>query len=457
MTFKVPIRSIVVLPGRGRKEFTRIEELAESIKKNGLISPIYVVKNTDPQKPDTWILVAGERRYRASILAGLKELPANDHSEISDLQQKIIELEENVCRQDLTWMEQAELHRQIDELRRKQDGSWNQKKTAELVDLSEGMVSQQIKVARKLKEQPELVKEVSHLPMAAALKVIERKEEVARVDRLQAQGKLQVTTDLKLGSCLDLIKTLPANSVDMLLTDPPYGIEKLEDIREKGQSGAFTGHAMMSEFHNQDIDTVLGLLRKLAPELVRVLKPGAHWYMFCGYEYVGEFVKALQPLVFQPPILIWDREKPTTPGYGYNYLNRIETIIYGFNPPRSRRLAKNVYNIIPHPEVPRSLRTYPTEKPTGLLKVLIEQSTILGDVILDPFAGSGSTLKAARELGRRSIGFEINPESWKRTQLNLSGVTPEVEPTLLPDDDPAERALTAKFSVKGRRSNEQST
>lgn len=442
----VPLASIVVKPDRGRKVFSRIDEMAESIKKNGFIHPILVVPNSDPAKPNTYSLVAGERRYRGAVLAGLKEIPVTFREDLNEMELKVLELEENICRVALDWPEEAELHRQIDEFKSELDPSWQQKKTAELVGVSPSHLSLQIAVAKKLRDDPELRDEVKHLPINAAMKVIKQKEEVARVNRLEASGQLKITTDLRLGSCVELIRTLPASSVDLLVTDPPYGVERLEALREN-VGERMSGHGLMSETHNMSIDEVLAMLRALAPELVRVLKPGAHWYMFCGYEYVGDFVKALKPLEFQPPVLVWDREKPTTPGYGYNYLNRIETIIYGFNPPRSKRLAKNMYNILVHPEVPRTLRCYPTEKPQSLLSDLIQQSSIKGDVVLDLFAGSASTLKAARALGRKSIGFEINEDSWKRAQLALSGATPEAEPSLLPDDQPEVRALEAKFSI----------
>jgi site-specific DNA-methyltransferase (adenine-specific) len=76
-------------------------------------------------------------------------------------------------------------------------------------------------------------------------------------------------------------------------------------------------------------------------------------------------------------------------------------------------------NVLEYPGVPNNLRTYPTEKPPGLLKTLIQQSSSTGDTVLDPFAGSASTLRAARGLGRKSIGFEINQDSWKIGQGNL--------------------------------------
>lgn len=443
---KVSIKQILVKPERGRKIFGRIEELAASIKTHGFINPILCTESTI--RPGFYDLVAGERRYRGAVLAGLVEIPITFREGLSEIDQKVIELEENVCRQDLTWDEEALLHLQIHELKKSQNPNWEQRQTAELVQLSKSHVGDQIAIAKKLRDDPKLREEVKHLPMAAAFKVIANREQVQRADRLQSQGKLQITTDLRLGDCRDLIKAIPSASIDLLLTDPPYGLEQLELLRKPGGK-EMTGHQLMGEDHNSNIADVLTMLRTLAPEFARVLKPGAHFYCFAAFQYVGDFIAALSPLVFQPPMVVWDRAKPTTPGYGYNYLNSLEAIIYGYNPPAAsrRRLAKNMYNRIEHPEVPRNLRVYPTEKPQALLKDLILQSSITGEVVLDPFAGSASTLKAARALGRKSIGFEKNPDSWKRAQLHLSGAVAETEGSLLADEQPAAKANSANFSV----------
>lgn len=440
----VPLKSLIVLPGRGRKEFARIEELSNSIKQQGFINPILCAPSATQE--GKFEIIAGERRYRGAVLAGLTEVPITFREGISALDLKVMELEENVCRQDLSWQEECELHRQIDELKRSKDPNWEQKDTAKLVQLTSGHVSAQIKMAKKLKENPELRAKIKNLPMRAAEQVIECEEQVAKVERLQSQGKLAITTDLRLGSCLDLIKDLPTGSIDCLIMDPPYGVEELEVLRTSG-SNSMTGHQMMSEHHNMTIDEVLKLLTKLGPELARVMKPGAHFYCFAACQYLNEFAKALAPLEAKWPCNLWLRERPTTIGYGYNFMSRAEFVLYGCNPPQSIRLSENHTNIFEHPDVPRNQRMYPTEKPINLLKEFIKLSTKLGDTVLDCFAGSASTMKAARELGRKSIGFEINPDSWKRAQLSLSGQTFEPEPSLLPDEQLNAKAASAKFEV----------
>lgn len=447
----VPISTIVIEPGRGRKTFSGTMAMADSLKKHGFINPILCFKFPPGQCPvckvpcpHIYSLVAGERRYRGAVMAGLSEVQITFRENLSPTEYKIIELEENVQRQDLDWDEQCELHSQIHSHLSTSRPDWTQAKTAQFLNISEPHVSLQINMAKKLKASPELREQVKRMPINAAMKVIARAEEAEKMTRLAASGQIAITTDLRLGNCVDLIKRVDTHSVDMVLCDPPYGLERLESIRDNGSSGSFSGHNLMSEHHNSNIDDVLTILRSMAPELHRTMRPGAWAFVFCGAQYIGDFIKALSPLEWQPPLIVWDRGKSTSPFYGYNFMGRTEYIIQLYNPPRSRRLAEPQWNVLEYPEVPRSIRRYPTEKPVDLLSQLIKQASLMGELVLDFCAGSASTLIAARHLGRRSLGFEINPESWQRAQLHLANGDAE---TLLPDGRPEHTIQTAKFGV----------
>lgn len=412
---RIPIKAIRISEDRGRREFSRIRELAESIKEMGLINPLLVV--VDPKDPTKYRLVAGERRYRSAVLAGLKEVPVSIAEELSPLKQKCLELEENLRRSDLAALEEAELMRQIDELRRKADPNWTQRETAELVNLSPGHLSIQINVAKAINADSTLRAKVKGLDIRTAMKLITREQQVQKMTRLRAQGRLKTSIDLRHGGCLDLIKALPKDSIDLLLTDPPYGADNFNVLRTTGYS---PGAKLTSDTHNLDSITVMRLLRELVPELIRVLKLGAHCYFFAPLQHITHFIDSLAPLEFQYPPLVWDRKRTTQPGYGYNYMNRVECILYFHNPPRSKRLAKAMVNVFDCSEVPRSNRQFHTEKPQSLLRTFIEQSSVLGDTVLDPFAGSASTLLAAKELGRKAIGFEIDEATYKRALLRVS-------------------------------------
>lgn len=105
----LPIASIVTNPDQPRKSFdeTQLSELSDSIKQNGVLQPILVRK-----KGDKYEIVAGERRYQASKLAGLKEIPAIVR-EIDDAEVFLLALIENLQRSDLTPIEEARGYRQL--------------------------------------------------------------------------------------------------------------------------------------------------------------------------------------------------------------------------------------------------------------------------------------------------------------------------------------------------------
>lgn len=413
--FTLSLKDIVITNDRGRKQFTRLQELAESICRYGLIHPIVVAPC--PDQLGKFILVAGERRYRGSILAGLVFVPAILREEASSVLAEI-ELEENVSRVNLTWPEECAILAKIQERKKAEDPNWGIVQTAEMTNRSTGDVSIKIKTHEKLKKRPDLKKKTEGKPFYAAVKIIEQAEEAEKVQRLAEQGQIQLTTELRHGDCRTLIKQLPDNSIDCLLTDPPYGLEKIENLRTGSQT--MMSHALMSDTHNLNIEEVCEILKSLGNDIRRVMLPGSHFYMFCGFQYAGKFIDALTPfLEFQPPVVIWDRGKPSSPGYGYNYISRAECILYGYRPPRGRRLNENMYNIIECPDVPRDLRIYPTEKPVPLLITLIKNSTLPNQTVLDLFAGSASTLVAARKCGRKGIGFEVDETAYHRAQKRL--------------------------------------
>jgi site-specific DNA-methyltransferase (adenine-specific) len=417
VTFMVKLSDVIIGSDRGRKEFTRIEQLTDSIRKYGLIHPIVVSPSED--RPGKFVLVAGERRYRASIMAARAEVPATLREESPSVLAEI-ELEENVSRADISFEEEGNILRKIQELKRKEDPKWGLQETADMTGRSIGDVSTKIAIAKKFKDRPDLKEKCKDLPYTAALKKIKQIEESERLQRLTERGEVELSTDLRHGNCLDLIKELATDSVDLLVTDPPYGIEKLEQLRKPG-SKKMVGHQLMSDTHNLSLKGALDLIAALAPELARVMKPGAHFYMFCGMQYTSDFVRALEPhLIFKPPQLVWNRLKPSMPAYGYAYLSCMEAVIFGMAPPENtKRLNETQYALFECKDVPSNLRHYPTEKPVPLLQQFIKNSSNPNDVVLDPFAGSASTLVAARTTGRRAIGFEIDQQAFLLAQKRL--------------------------------------
>lgn len=187
------------------------------------------------------------------------------------------------------------------------------------------------------------------------------------------------------GDCASVMAKLPAHSVDLIVTDPPYlvnytprdGRTVLNDDNERWMMPAFS-------------------------EMYRLLKPDTFMVSFYGWHKVDRFMSAWRTAGFKPVAHL-----VLTKDY------RSNSRLVGYRHECAYLLAKG------HPEPEQVIddvlpfrytgnHLHPAQKPTEALRILIEAFSRPGDLVLDPFAGSGSTLEAAKAAGRRFLGIEID-------------------------------------------------
>jgi site-specific DNA-methyltransferase (adenine-specific) len=158
----------------------------------------------------------------------------------------------------------------------------------------------------------------------------------------------------------------------------------------------------------------------LLAELYRVLRKNTHLYMFCDQEtmFVLKPIAEAAGFRFWKP-LVWDKEKI---GMGYHYRAQYEFILF-FEKGKRKLNDLSIPDII---KVPRVWNGYPTEKPVGVSEILVRQSTEPGDVVIDPFCGSGSVGVAAARLGRSFWGCDVGEEAVSITRDRL--VSREAQP-----------------------------
>ena len=99
-----------------------------------------------------------------------------------------------------------------------------------------------------------------------------------------------------------------------------------------------------------------------------------------------------------------------------HYVSSYEAVLFGYKPPMKRILRKPINNVILISSIAPQKRIHPLQKPFELLKIFIENSSHVGELILDPFAGSASTLIASSRLKRSAIGYEIDSNNYLRAQ-----------------------------------------
>ncbi len=210
-----------------------------------------------------------------------------------------------------------------------------------------------------------------------------------------ARGPMEGLT--KQQDAVEWLRSLSTGSVDLIVTDPAY--ESLEKHRARGT----TTRLKHSKASSNDWFRVFPNSRfpELFDEAFRVLKRHSHFYLFCDQEtmFVAKPLAEAAGFRFWKP-LVWDKRRI---GMGYHYRCRYEFILF-FEKGKRRLADLSIPDILEHPRVHGG---YPAQKPTEVSKVLIRQSSEPGELVIDPFTGSGSVGVAALELGRRFAGCDI--------------------------------------------------
>lgn len=228
--------------------------------------------------------------------------------------------------------------------------------------------------------------------------------------------------DLRLGHCLEELRKIPSNSIDLVATDPAYETmlkwEGVGTTARMGMGKAGSGSDNLKDkwfgvFPNED-------LPDLVQEIYRILKPERHVYIMCDFEtlkllhqfaiaegvFPSQKVSGVELESCKP--LIWDKG---IAGTGYTYRPVYEFVFMLWKGKKRRLNDLGIQDILRIKKPWGNARVFPTQKPVELFEILIEQSTQEGETVLDMFLGSGTTGQAAKRTGRNFIGIEINPET----------------------------------------------
>lgn len=214
---------------------------------------------------------------------------------------------------------------------------------------------------------------------------------------------------LLLGDCLDLLPALRSESIDLVYLDPPFFTQR----EHVGTAGTFS-----DQWAN--VDEYVRWMKDRLYALHRVLALTGTLYLHCDEHAVNELKIALDGIFgvqrYQADI-VWKRSAGSKAKRQYGRCkDRILCYSKGptwtWNEPAEGAARSNLWDDIP-PLNPRAKeRTgWPTQKPEALLRRIIEASSDPGDLVLDPFCGSGTTLAAAESLGRRWIGMDASAEA----------------------------------------------
>jgi len=223
-----------------------------------------------------------------------------------------------------------------------------------------------------------------------------------------------MTSDLHLGDCLDVMKDIPDGSVDMVLTDPPYGMDY--------QSNRRTVTEKFSKIRN---DNGLLWLDDFVDECCRVMSDNSAAYVFCSWHKVEVFKKSFERKFNLKNIIVWVKNNHGSGDLKGAYAPKHEFVLYMH---KGRSLFRNgrAPDVMMADKVSGSKMVHPTEKPIQLLERFVVNNSDEGDIILDPFMGSGTTGVAAKSLNRSFIGIELDEAYFNIAKDRIDAVTPQL-------------------------------
>ena len=192
--------------------------------------------------------------------------------------------------------------------------------------------------------------------------------------------------------CLEGMKRIPDKSVDMVLTDPPYGMNYQSGRRK----------VMHDKIHG---DSGLDWLDDFVSEIYRVSKPNTAHYVFCSFHHIDKFKQAIEKKFKVKNILTWVKNQHSMGDLKGDFAPKTEFIIF-FHKGRRLINGKRDPNVLEFKKVQSEL--HPTQKPVDMTEYLIGKFSDEGDVILDPFMGSGTTAIACLNTNHNFIGFEMD-------------------------------------------------
>lgn len=456
--YYIPVEKIAVID-RGRRNLGDLADLAASLKANGQIQAGVVREamkadedeGVDPSQTP-WILVAGGRRYAAACLAGLDMFKAENLGDLPPLEQKVLEIEENLGRKDLEWDEltamRAEVHRLRTQQAEEAGEKWSLADTAQEIGQTAGNLSKDVRLDEELQKDPTLKGAGSK---KAAIRIIEFREHLARQEMKMGRGlSTALRSAVVTADASDWWRAQATGSIDLCLSDFPYAYD-YHSLARKDSPDTYSTDYDDSEAVNFDlfIDIVpeiirttkvtgwlaifmaesnQGMLRDLFESccathfsygtIEYVVKDGEwtkvmpEWCSAVGVGAPNSDVNTLAPCKFlraEVPSWIWYRPNSRNPGrlperHAKNFYEPILVVNRG-----EARLYKHqdeCPNVLVHDAEYGVERIHANQKPMSLAEDIVQRCSLPGEVVADSFFGSGNLLAGAAKHSRSIRGCD---------------------------------------------------
>lgn len=427
----IDIRKIKIKSNRKRRiNEDKVKELRESIKQVGLMNPITLDKNN--------YLIAGHHRYQALLSLGRKDIPYTTLETNDALLIELAEIDENFVRYELTEIElgehlkaRKEIYEKLypqtkhggdrkSEIKRRIPSFDFQAKsfaedTSDKLNKSQTTIKESIKIAKDIapevkemiydtmladqktnllelsrlepEKQKQVVEAIKNNPKADVkgyLKQEKKEEERKQLSEIGKNKKIEI--DFRLGDFSEIFKDIKDGSIDCIITDPPYPFEYINCWSE---------------------------LSKFAK---RVLKPNGFCIAYSGQMHLPEVIKRMsENLDYYWTFAVY-HEGQTQIVNGVNLICRWKPVLIFQN--GKRKIVNTIQDYFISKQMEKDGHDW--QQSESGVSYLIERFTEIGDTILEPFAGSGTTIKVSLKLGRKIIASEINEQTYNIAKARLN-------------------------------------
>lgn len=221
------------------------------------------------------------------------------------------------------------------------------------------------------------------------------------------------------GDCLDYLGQIPDNSIDLILTDPPYNIAQYStgNINLPGRS------ALNNDLAEWDLIPIDPF--DLLPDFKRIIKPDGNIFVFTSYNLIGKWHEAFDSEFDTFQFFIWHKTNPAPKIFKNGFLNSCEMIACMWNKGHKWNFSdqRNMHNFFESPICMKPERLsepkHTSQKPVRLLEHIVSIASNENDVVFDPFMGVGSTGVAALRNKRRFIGIEIEKSYFDAAEMRI--------------------------------------
>lgn len=426
---RIPLSQIDIedLPLADEKQ-QRVQELADSMKELGLSHQVILRKCSAGER---FPIASGELRVRAAMLLGWPDIEA-EVRDVDVIRGKEIRIHENLKRFNLPWWEQVVLVEELHNLRQQEHGvaqkgrpdksegkqGWSIRDTAAELEVGIGPLSEDLSLARALRSDPTLSKVKDKKTAIRLVRIATQRYTSEQEANAPSNIQKLEGNEVFFGDSASILKQLPSSSVDHCITDPPW-IKFFEPSLRLDER-------------------TLPVFR----ELYRVLKNPGMLYLFCGLDDFAYYTGTTVPDPNDPSETIHlqgELEKigfsvSTTPVIWrkgnslsrrgvrpWEYDRDFEFVIVAAKGSpaltTSRRLSGIKEADIVHP----SHMIHPNEKPLSIIEDILTDCSYEGNLIIDPFAGSGVVGEACKKNGRRYILCERDKKFYDQICVRLKG------------------------------------